>query len=243
MGGDGATSASETSLEEAQRAFARYANYLLYGEERDTLDGEFEVGKTYELDRQLADKNPDSEYWNKASGLLNTAVTSYDRFPEKKESVVAWLKTEKMNFDFLNAYRLVEEPGWSTLLAVSDPFDADAARAYVAGLYRTEVNDQESSLASIYSMYKIQQYNADISIMEIYDRNGCINDTTISSECVAAITAQDDSETISAALTVSNAMPVEAAKVLQQWIDQIERDCWKINSLLFSIINEGGNSA
>ncbi len=90
---------------EAKVVFARYANYLLFGEEKDVLDGEFEANRTYTVDEQLESETFDQEYWSKAGGLLmktEEILTKIDN--NEKDQLVSAFRNYLQNFQLVKTY-------------------------------------------------------------------------------------------------------------------------------------------
>lgn len=176
-----------TALSATEEAFAKYANYLLYGEEKTTLEGEYSEDQSYVVDQQLESKSYSQDYWDKSETLLKTALANLrqSNSPDK-DSLINIIDNYQVYFDFLKTYKRVGDIDDEALLQAYIANDMDGVEILLNNRY-SAFYSLDSELATAYADQRKEQYRSVAGVYSIYRELGCIIEGALNEEvCRAA---------------------------------------------------------
>lgn len=228
---DSSSNQPVTALSATEEAFAKYASYLLYGEEKNTLEGEYDTSRSYTLNQQLDASDYNQDYWDKASELLDkAAATLAEADNSAKNELTSALDNYRQNFNFVKYYKragnLDEEALFGTFFTSGMDGVATALNDFYAGFSLLN-----SSAASAYAEQRIQQYTDSMQIYNIYDELGCIHDGVVDE--VACSTLPPTQQSLLMGYSESLARSArQADTTLQNAIQYLASYCWDFDSWL-----------
>jgi hypothetical protein len=169
----------------AQKDWTRFANYVLYGEEKDD-----------ELPEKSTDIKP--EVVNHLSAVFSKTGTFYRdneaRFYEKynkaKEGILAKNKDE--SFDALdkeikNFFEISKlELGQVDFVELATRNDLSALHASLGGLLENEYVELNAP------RYYVEAYRYAVSVAMMYRQAGCVQGKTLAAECVSTVDADNE---------------------------------------------------
>lgn len=104
--GGGASDETETvTLAEVQKAYNQYATYVLFGESKDVLEGEWKAGQIYKVSEILNSSSDATEYWENSIRLINSAIEKYKQLPDIKKRLLDKIENQKQ---YLVFFRLAQ---------------------------------------------------------------------------------------------------------------------------------------
>ena len=213
--------------------FNRYANYLLFGEEKDEKPrGEFDLDTTYEVDRQLKAKNIDENYWQTTRTLLSDTIMGYSGMEKTAAPELgSVLDGYKMTYDFIYLYRQLGDINKSSVIATYLNSGVVAAEEEIANFYG-RFSNSELQIAKEYTKQRIAQNSALVKLYEIYNSIGCIQDGEIDEIfCNATPNALLSEEFTTSNMTLAEA-DARANQILKQAIRSLKDGCWRISDQL-----------
>lgn len=231
MRGGEKETAPTNSLSNVTKDFSRYANYLLFGEEKPELGGEYESGNRYTLNQQIESAEYNQAYWDKASELLGISVEALSRINDSaKDRLMEVAKNYQDNFDFIMAYKRAGKFDEEGLLLTFLSSGMDAASQAIDSFY-AEFPVSKSSAAASYVEQKKQQYKDVLDIYNMYNELGCIQDGTFNeASCVTpSVTQQNRVMSLSESLARNSQL---ADDTLKNTVQYLESYCWDLNSWL-----------
>lgn len=214
-------------------ALSQGMNYLLYGEEGDALEGEYNPSQTYELDRQLNNSDPEAEYWKKAGELLNTAIETYGRVEGKSIDVAERLGTNKGYFSLLNTYRQMVRITLSDAILLYDSAGEEDAQAQIFNtikIFKTSTSEVDVGYYNIQS----QRLLSLLTLSRIYIEYGCVRNGEINRECINSVDDTDESDEFISAANTNATSTMSAVAYVSQVKRQLLSDSWWIYSQISS---------
>ncbi len=212
---------------ESAKAFNRYANYILYGENSDSnINGNYNRWNAYEFNRQLGQNN--DNYWETALSMLDKSVMLYPK--DSESTVLLNLQNYQRNFYFFITYRNLEEPTADSIFNAYYTSGKNVAEEYVKSFYADQLPPTSSS-AQAYVDAKLAQYQALIEYLTQYHDAGCLSSVGVDLLCVNINTQQ-----ILELQEKMNAEAYEAELVIQDLERTIVSDCWQISNQFQALI-------
>ncbi len=225
---------AKNGLSDVEVAFNRYANYLLFGQKRDALDGKFDPYQTYEVDRQLALDPLDMNYWNEASKLLNDATASLSSSDGAyKDELMVALNNYQENFSFIQTYaQITNEPSEEDMLQAYLKSGPSGVNEYLNNFY-SKINDLESSLAEDFITLKRQQYSLATGKFDFYSEVGCIrNGSMIVQNCNQANITDSIETRFLELVNASNSAMDKSNALVRNSILYLKSYCWSFSHWL-----------
>lgn len=162
-----------------ETAFNRYANYLIYGESKESPVDEEMLSGNIELTNKLVDDT-----------YLEMLATLYEAFYDKAGDsqtdfmqVGIDLEKTKDEIFFLKDYADMQLDTNSLLSKYNE--GRDAVDSYIASLIETSENENE--LKHLLNEYNVALAKVLIEYWDIYKEYGCINGGSIDYDCAGAI--------------------------------------------------------
>ncbi len=175
-------SKSPSSANTAERQFNEFATYLLYGESRPELSGEYERWTSYKLDQNLT-SDADGDYWSKSIGLLNNLIDSYnDKDDETSKLIQSTLQAYRSDLIFVDEIRQLEEPTAEDIINIYLTSGQKTAEARISNIY-SDLSEPLPYQGQNYVDYKKAAYAALVKRTEKYQTAGCIVDHKIVESC------------------------------------------------------------
>lgn len=222
----GSTSSDSGTIELAKKHFDQYASYILYGEEKDDLEGEFDRGGQYKLSEFFFGDNVNADFWQKSERLLEAAVSSYQKVENKNDLLAETLNRYYQDFLFISKYKAIESMGQEQLLASVRQFGVEDTKVTVA----KEYNDLENiSDGNTYLMEQIhEKNNYQIELLANLLSKDCVkSDGQIDEQCM--LENEDDAE-FQGILDGYSAVSYDLDNSLNRLISSLEQECWVINA-------------
>ncbi len=231
LGKSNTPSASTSPLAEAEKSFAKYANYLLYGEDKDTFDGEYDSTKSYLLNEKLNADSYDETYWNKASELLDRSASALGNsdIPEKSQLMNA-LDSYRQNFNFVKFYNRVGNPNANALLGTLTTSGIDGVNSALNEFYK-DFSLLGSNMANTYAEQRKQQYYNMVQLYAVYGELGCIQDGVVNETLCAAPSAEQQQRIMDLSVALSRSAQT-ADLIASNAINLVESYCWDFNGWL-----------
>lgn len=222
-----------SSLDEVKVAFARYANFLLYGSEKDTFEGEFEASKIYTLDGQLASEEYDRQYWNNTTELLgNVSKKLEDVSDGMKNQLAQAFASYRQNYDFIQRYKEIGQPNDADVLSALLGSGAERAKAIVEERY-ANLAALETTAAETFVAQRLQEYSDVISSYEIYLKNGCLQNGDLQMEtCDPTSFSQVDLDRLAELSESFGKARAAADRVVENSVMSLKSYCWSYMRLL-----------
>ncbi len=233
-GDDAQTSTQPSTINEAQIAFARYANYMLYGEERDRLEGEYDMTKTYKLDDNLTISDESDIYWNKVIELLNKAVEIYQRNEKPDKSLLDFLETYRQDVGLLNVLHRVNDPTQEQILEGYLASGRDQSLSEFMERY-AQLRESSYPTAAEYVDLRSKQIGSMLNLFNIYNEHSCITDGQIGSECVSSLNVEETGST--QLMNDYYEYQQEADDIFNKLLTGIKVECWSINNRFIILMN------
>lgn len=211
--------------------FDKYANYLLFGEEKEGAPGgEFDLDTAYEVDRQLASGEIDEKYWTRSRELLESAVSQYSTDEDSIDPDLGMVLGDYQKvFNFIDLYRQVgdfNESGMVTLYADSG---AAAVETEIGASY-TRYLESDLQTAKDYAEQRIQEYSAMLELYGIYDSWGCLRDGDVDeSACTPDPSLAEEFTKLNETISEAGA---RADTILEQSIRSLKDGCWRLSNQL-----------
>lgn len=213
----------------AEKRFNQFATYLLFKKESDNLEGEYERGRAYELDLQLAADRIDADYWTRGKDLLKEAIGFYLTDELRDENLVIFLEEYEKSFNFVNDYHQLKVISKEYLLSLFRSSGLDSTIEYINDYYSTLSNYDIEQFQTIIESTK-QEYTTFVEILSIYATNNCISGSSIDDTCASNVAAQD--ERFNALLTSMQEASYSATHGFRLVVQKLESDCWQISQRL-----------
>lgn len=217
---------------EAKQAFDKYATYLLYGEEKDTLDGEFDPNKQYTIDQQLDTESFNLEYWDKSTNLLsevNKKLATVDS--SMKSQLLGALANYQTYFNFLKGYRRAGELNEEQLFSAYVNGGTEAAQVFISTHY-SAFSELDSDLAKAYIEQKTQQYSDMVEVYAIYNNAGCIQNGVLDrTSCGGNVSADVSQAFNNLSQSINNHMSA-ADNILKNATRYAKSYCWDFSDWL-----------
>lgn len=222
--------APKTNNSTSEQKFTQYATYLLYGEVRDELEGEYDPDETYKLDEEFDSEEYHAEYWDTAKALLDEAVSGY-RAKEgnvEEEYLAENLNNYMRQFSFIYNYRKSAPPSIKDIQDEYLTSGAEATKEDITQYYGSILNSEEleDELLSSYVETSTQRYSDVIDILDIYQAAGCLSAEGIDQNCNISA-----GESLEALIALENNY-IENSEATEEIIGIIlgvsKEDCWKI---------------
>ncbi len=230
---DNSQSVNTTTNAKAQASFARYANYLLYGEEKDYLDDNFQLSRVYKIDEVLREPSEYSEYWNTLLDLLEKAVSDYRNVDSKDNSLLDFMVEYQQNVKLLNFVH-----------KIADPSINDSLKKYISVGKDQGINDtlhiyaqlSESNFTPAQEYYDVVKnlYTTQFDLLAIYANYGCIIDDIINDVCADNLSTETQAQITELANKESNYQK-ELVEKYNSLILYIKNDCWRINQRFIAL--------
>lgn len=209
----------------SEKKFHQYANYLLFGEDKDTaLPGEYDRWSVYDLEEQLEGDAFGQAYWDKTETLLNESVDKYHEMGDSANStLLAALDEYRSAFQFLRAYRQLAEPNESTIISTLVDSGKSAAVSYIKEIFEPLL-EFNVIYADSYVDYKIAQYSAFIDYYEQYNAAGCLTSGEVNNSC-----PQIDEAALLQHIDTADQYDFLAEETIVSLIQFLTQDCWAIS--------------
>lgn len=231
------TSKNTSATSDAEIKFNQFATYLLYGKESNSLSGEYESDKSYEIDLQLENEEFDSGYWDKASELLDSAIVSAKDDSKITRYLVKSLQNYKQYFDFIKQYRQIGKFDEEHLLSSYLSSGVASANVLVDNFYN-RFGDSNFSIATNYINNRRQQYRDTIEVYAIYNELGCIYDREIiESKCTNAPSTATAERFVELFSSMGEAK-VAADRSIQNAVTYLKNRCWELSTWLQNPVDE-----
>lgn len=221
-----------TSNTDSVNAFHRYANYLLFGEEKDEAPGgEFQLNTSYEIDRQLKSDTVDEQYWQKSQELLNVAISQYDNLKDPiNPDMGIILSNYRKTFDFIYLYRQKEELNEEDLIRTYFYSGNAVAKTEVKEYYAEYA--KISQIAESYAEQRVIEYDARIKLYEFYNSLGCIRNGVLSDDVCTDIPDETKIEEADNLSMIVIQASTRAEEILDQSLRGLKDGCWRIGMQL-----------
>lgn len=211
--------------------FDKYANYLLFGEEKDgTPTGEFDLDTAYEIDRQLSSDKIDEKYWTRSRELLESAVSQYNADENSIDPDLGTALSDYQKvFNFIDLYRQVGDFDEARMVTLYADSGAAAVETEIGASY-TRYLESDLQTAKDYAEQRIQEYSAMLELYGIYDSWGCLRDGDVDESACTA-----DSSLAGEFTKLNETIPeagVRADTILEQSIRSLKDGCWRLSSQL-----------
>lgn len=189
------SSKNEVQGDTSVESFNRYANYLLFDEEKpEAPSGEFDLDTTYEVDRQLSRENMDEPYWGTAKNLLSNAIDSYSNTENPTNPTMGSVLSDyQKTFDFIYLYRQAGDFDETDIIDLYNGSGPSAATTEITNFYK-QFSDLDSQTSKNYARQRVAQYDAMIRLYGIYDSLGCIQEGEINESICSGIPDEGMSE-------------------------------------------------
>lgn len=222
---------------EAEKKFNQFATYLLYGVSNNTLSGEYESDKTYELDRQLENDGFDEGYWLKSSELLDGAIMAADSNQNITRYLVKSLRSYKEYFNFISWYQKNGRFDEGRLLSSYLSGGTSSAKALIDNFYN-KFNEIDFGIAKKYVDERKEQYNDAIEIYAIYNEMGCIHDGSVDeNNCTKTVSSDTMRRFYDLSSSMSKAA-ISADRSLQNAVTYLKNRCWDLSEWLQNPVDE-----
>lgn len=231
------TSKNTYTVSDAEINFNQFATYLLYGKEGNSLSGEYESDKSYEIDLQLESEEFDNGYWERASELLGKAITSAEDDGKITRYLVKSLQNYKQYFDFIKQYRRIGKFDETRLLSSYLSDGANSARAIIDNFYN-KFSDSDFNIEKNYVENRKQQYYNAIEIYAVYERLGCIHNGKIDENSCARAASTDVLKRFEDLSSIMNREAMLADKHIQDSVTYLKGRCWDLSIWLQNPVDE-----
>lgn len=233
-------SKSPSSANTAERQFNEFATYLLYGESRPELSGEYERWTSYKLDQNLT-SDADGDYWSKSIGLLNNLIDSYnDKDDETSKLIQSTLQAYRSDLIFVDEIRQLEEPTAEDIINIYLTSGQKTAEARISNIY-SDLSEPLPYQGQNYVDYKKAAYEANINILNLYREAGCISGKEVSENCPNL-----DRDALAQDIPLVSTNEKNAEDTFSQIVRHLESQCWSLSELIRDpsslIIEENGDN-
>lgn len=228
---DNNPSQATTPLSATETAFAKYANYLLYGEEKTTFDGEYDSSHSYLLNQQLDAENYDQTYWDEASELLDKTTEALAQADDPaKDQLTNAFNNYRQNFNFVKYYKRTGAPDEDALRGTFMTSGMDGIATSLKDFY-AGFSLLNSGAAQAYADQSIQRYTDMMGIYQLYNELGCVQDGVINESACATPSVEQQSRMMN--LSESLARNARAASTtLENAVRYVESYCWDLDNWL-----------
>lgn len=238
------SSTQTPSLNETEKSFAKYATYLLYGEEKDVLDGEYDNNKNYAIDQQLEDTTYNQEYWDKAETLLKTSFATLRQSDNTdKEVLLNTMENYQTTFDFLKTYKRIGNIDDEALLAAYISNGMSGVDTLLDNYY-SAFYSLDNETATTYADQRKQQYRDIAGIYAVYRELGCIVNGLLDEETCRSVNPPPEIQErlAQASLAVSQDTRL-ADMMIENASHYLASYCWDLYGWLKNPaqLKEGGN--
>ncbi len=231
----------QETIQESKKEFVKYATYLLYGEKRNELSGEFSSAVFYALDENMVESEDANQYWNNLLSQLQISIDTFNSIESKDQYLASFLEIHQQNMLFLDAYRKLGEPSDESIIrsyvTSGDEKTQNVIREYYINLTRLD----QRSMAETFYNDKIDQYEKYLNVLQAYQNAGCLNDSSANQECIDSLVASPDDDLLQALLDFDEAT-LTAQSVIDDTIRTVESDCWRINSQFNELLTKESES-
>lgn len=224
------SSLGSVSNEDSETAFTHYATYLLYGEVRDQLEGEYDPEEGYELEVQFYDEDFNAEYWDTAKGLLDATLESYQVDEDDYENIEFYeaLTNYQSRFNEIYEYKKTIPPTPEKLEAIYLESGAETAKEYARKYYNDLSDNTESEFLKEYASLALKDAEDNISLQDVYNRNICLTDD-LSESCYNNLSPEEKDIILTISQYKLETGGYTGAKMLSEAVTGLEEDCWGIN--------------
>jgi len=183
--------ANKPSANRVKTAFNRYANYVLYGEEKDSDIGAYSATTAYTiLDKYV---NPDENYNNRLKELFDRFYSEYTAAVEsnvyKKDETIDGYKGVAMT-----VYYSFEMDKKLSLLAIYDDMGNKSKEDLLSEIKEKSDWYNEQSVLSSESWYAAMVSR--VALAELYGNSGCLEKGEIDENCVLGLEESLVTETL-----------------------------------------------
>lgn len=231
-------SEGEVQILTAQKSFSRYANYLLYGDEKDTLEGEYNSSLLYKIDEELENSGK-SEYWNKTLDLLTSAIDDINKIDtnrEQIESIVEYLQNQYENINFLAFYRAIQTPPDEEVISAYATSGAEGVKS-LQDQVLLSIEGTSSQAAQSYLTLANASYELLSQELNIINNHGCIVGYELNYSCAHDL--YDSNVALINILEQYAEIESSAADLIYDLSQQIENSCWQIELELSGLLKGG----
>ncbi len=213
----------------SQHDFARYANYLLYGEAKDELTGSYNPDETYEVDFQFYADEYNAEYWDQAKSLLDKSVSSYITNERAPETILFAenLRSYQELFNFIAYYRQNSLP---TILTIYQDLVAkgyDETKQSINSYFDSLKDANPGEIAENYLNSARQNLDLQVESLEIYHRYGCTVDAE--GEFACPDFSPEDQQRISELNNERMTLGWNNDEYLAGLLTDLKGECWDIS--------------
>lgn len=209
----------------SEKKFHQYANYLLFGEDKDTaLPAEYDRWSVYNLEEQLENDTFGQTYWDKTETLLNESVDKYHELGDSANTTLLAALDEYRNaYRFLRAYHQLAEPNESTIVSTLADSGKSAATSYTKEIF-DPLLEFNVIYADSYVDYKLAQYGALIDYYDQYNIAGCLVSGEINNTC-----PQINDEALLEYIDMIDQSAFLADEAIESLVQFLTQDCWTIS--------------
>ncbi|MBQ3263663.1 hypothetical protein IJH06_00910 [Candidatus Saccharibacteria bacterium] len=207
----------------ARDDFNKYANYILYGEQKSDNVEDFDPYSEYTIDEEYNNED-----------YLDTAMISYRRFyDDESEQPTAILSGMSLSntlqyLNFLIAYDDVQliDPDEIKTLVIEQGKDAaiEYAQTYF-GTYDDLDVDDENGIIIEYEQYDVRKSIIEANYWQVYKDAGCLVGNTFDEKCMDGLSGDTINEYASQLGEVNTTME----GMVFVAVDNIKRECAEIN--------------
>lgn len=231
MSNDEQTSTANVTIEEARQKFDRFATYILFGEEIDSLPDQFQNEEDYKITEELM--NPtDQSYWKTASNLLQQALTSYDQVGQNSDDILSqYLGSLQDNFNFLSFYVSYQAPSEQQIITSYVDSGEEIARTYIENYFQN-IKDTEAQILETFVEQQILYYDNYLKYIGAFVSAGCISDNhRLSLPCETLYTnAEEQQAMMELSFTLEQAER-DIDRFVSDTGELVAQSCWTIDSL------------
>lgn len=209
----------------SEKKFYQYANYLLFGEDKNTaLPAEYDRWSVYNLEEQLESDAFGQTYWDKTETLLSESVDKYHELDNSANTTLLAALDEYRNaYRFLRAYHQLAEPNESTIVSTLADSGKSAATSYIKEIF-DPLLEFNVIYADSYVDYKLAQYGALIDYYDQYNTAGCLVSGEVNSNC-----PQINDETLLEYIDAVDQSSFLADETIESLVQFLIQDCWSIS--------------
>ena len=191
-------------------AYKRYANFLLYGEDKtDDIGGDVFWNDTQIMENLPPGSTIGTDYFNKLSSLYSTFLDKFNKSntenkpnAEDGSQEIPQLQADVENAEFslntLVVYSSKAPIPDSEIIGRYLANGKDETLVYVGDYYSDFINSS-NTLLNEYAETETLYVDSLTALIDDYGKNGCISDNTISESCISSINLPEEKKTIEAA--------------------------------------------
>ena len=186
----GNESVALTREEAAERAFARYASFVLTGTASDSYSTDADFGES-EVEKQFLSQTKNPAFWDTSIELLESAQKAYSELENSDE-----LLTDLMNYyaECLEFLKNFESYPSISVDIMEEFYLRDGREVMIDTVIETYAPYAEdtSSVVANYAQVMKQTAEALANKLDFYTNSGCLVDGSFNAECVANFEEADE---------------------------------------------------